>query len=89
MHRLVSVDYLSNEISASLSIFGKVEVKFSFDPIVLIGKLLALLAKNKKVGQDGQITTDKHQASKHSIRRIENILVDDQFGHNATPFSNT
>ncbi len=64
-------------------------VKFSLDPIVLIDKLLALLAKNKTVRQGGQITMDKQQACKHSIRHIQNILVEDYVGYNAKPFSNT
>jgi len=62
-------------------------VKFSLDPIVLIDKLLALLAKNKTVRQGGQITMDKQQACKHSIRHIQNILVEDYVGYNAKPFS--
>ena len=49
MHRLVSDDCLSNEALTSLLVFGKVEVKFYFNPVVLIGEFLTLLAKDKKV----------------------------------------
>ena len=50
MHRLISDDCLCDEALTSLPIFGKVEVKLCFDPVVLIGKFLTFLAKDKKVG---------------------------------------
>lgn len=62
MHRLVSDDCLSNKALTSLSVFGKFEVKFCFDLVVLIGEFLALLAKDKEDRYDGQIAINRQQS---------------------------
>ena len=41
MHRLVSSDYLYDEVFTGLSILGKVKVKIYSDPATLIGEPVA------------------------------------------------